>query len=277
MNDVMWKNQATQQNIRTISHRGVRVMTPSIGELACGYEAEGRMAEPQQIMEFVQTMFRADFSRLRVLVSVGGTEEDLDPVRVITNRSSGKMGFALAEVARDRGALVTVVAGRTSVSPPTGIKVISVRTTAEMSRALKEEFVDSDVLVMAAAVSDYVAAAQETHKKKDDTWTVELTKGEDILQALGRMKGKRYMIGFALETEDVEANAKKKLKKKNCDLMVVNNLREEGAAFEHDTNVVTIYSPSGKILTTKLQTKREIADIIFDVASRQETFQNVDA
>lgn len=277
MNDVMWKNQATQQNIRTISHRGVRVITPGTGELACGYEAEGRMAEPQQIMEFVQTMFRADFSRLRVLVSVGGTEEDLDPVRVITNRSSGKMGFAMAEAARDRGALVTVVAGRTSVSPPTGIKVISIRTTAEMSRALKEEFVDSDVLVMAAAVSDYAAAVQETHKKKDDTWTVELTKGEDILQALGRMKGKRYMIGFALETENVEANAKKKLEKKNCDLMVVNNLHEEGAGFEHDTNVVTIYSPSGKILTTRLQTKREIADIIFDVASRQETFQNIDA
>ncbi|MCZ6766363.1 MAG: bifunctional phosphopantothenoylcysteine decarboxylase/phosphopantothenate--cysteine ligase CoaBC, partial [bacterium] len=266
-----------QQNIRTISHRGVRVITPGTGELACGYEAEGRMAEQQQIMEFVQTMFRADFSRLRVLVSVGGTEEDLDPVRVITNRSSGRMGFALAEAARDRGALVTVVAGRTSVLPPTGIKVVSVRTTAEMSRALKEEFVDSDVLVMAAAVSDYVAAVRETHKKKDDTWTVELTKGEDILQALGRMKGKRYMIGFALETEDVEANAKKKLEKKNCDLMVVNNLGEEGAAFEHDTNIVTIYSPSGKILTTKLQTKREIADIIFDVASRQETFQNIDA
>jgi len=277
MNDVMWKNEATQKNIQTISRRGMRVIAPGTGDLACGYEAEGRMAEPQKIMEFVEAMFRSDFSRLRVLVSVGGTEEDLDPVRVITNRSSGKMGFALAEAARDRGALVTVVSGRTSVPPPTGVKVVSVRTTAEMSRALKEEFVESDVLVMAAAVSDYEAAAQEEHKKKDDTWTVELTKGEDILQALGKMKGRRYIIGFALETEDIESNARKKLEKKNCDLMVVNNPHEEGAAFEHDTNVVTIYSPSGKVLTTKLQSKREIADIIFDAASRQESFQNIDA
>lgn len=275
MNDVMWQNAATQENLRLLSTRGYRVIPPRTGDLACGYEAEGRLAEPEAILSFVRTLFQSDFAALRVLVSVGGTEEDLDPVRVISNRSSGRMGFAIAEAARERGAQVTCVVGRVSVPAPVGVRVVPVRTSSEMSSALKELFVDSDMLVMAAAVSDYKMKAPLTHKKKGDSWTVELTQTEDILQALGKMKGKRFAIGFALETQNIEANAKDKLARKNCDLLVVNNPLEKGAAFEHDTNRVTIYNEKGKLMETGLQSKREIADLILDTAREEKAFQKI--
>ena len=276
MNDVMWQNKATQQNMRTLSQRGYRVVPPGTGDLACGYEAEGRMAEPSQILHFVQNLFRSDFASLRVLVSVGGTEEDLDPVRVISNRSSGRMGFAVAEEARNRGAQVTVVAARTSVPAPNGVRVISVRTSEEMSVVLKKAFVDTDVLVMAAAVSDYKAEVPLAQKKKKgNSWTVELTPTEDILESLGKMKGKRFIIGFALETHDMDINAKSKLEKKNCDLLVVNNPLEKGAAFEHDTNAVTIYNGQGKQMETGLKSKREIAELILTAAREEKSFQKI--
>lgn len=275
MNDVMWQNEATQSNIRALSLRGYRVVPPGSGDLACGYEAEGRMAEPEDILAAVRTFYGSDFSKLRVLVSVGGTEEDLDPVRVITNRSSGRMGFAIAEAARDRGALVTAVVGRVTVPLPLGVRLIDVRTSAEMSRALQEAFVDTDILIMAAAVSDYAPKRALDKKQKDDAWTIALEKTEDILATLGKMKGKRFIIGFALETDDAEANAKKKLAKKNCDLLVLNNPLEDGAAFEHDTNAVTIYNTAGKVLSTGLKSKREIADILLEAACKEESFQKI--
>jgi len=275
MNDVMWRNPATQENLTQLSQRGYRVVPPGTGDLACGYEAEGRMAEPAQILDFVKALYVSDFASLRILISVGGTEEDLDPVRVISNRSSGRMGFAIAEAARDRGAQVTVVAGRVSVPAPVGIRVTSVRTSDEMSSALKEAFVEADVVVMAAAVSDYKVKAPLSHKKKGDTWTLELTPTEDILQSLGKMKGKRFIIGFALETENVDANAATKLKKKKCDLLVVNNPLEEGAAFGHDTNAVTIYNENGRLLESGLKSKREIADLILTAARDEKAFQKI--
>jgi phosphopantothenoylcysteine decarboxylase/phosphopantothenate--cysteine ligase len=276
MNDVMWRNAATQDNVRALSGRGYRIVPPGTGDLACGYEAEGRMAEPEAIVDFVERLFTSDFARLRVLVSVGGTEEDIDPVRVLSNRSSGKMGFAVAEAARDRGAQVTVVTARVSVPLPLGVRVIQVRTSAEMSRALKEAFVESDMLVMAAAVSDFKPAATlERKKKKSKTWTLEFIPTEDVLEALGRMKGKRFVIGFAVETENLDENARKKLAAKNCDLLVVNNPLEEGAAFDHDTNVVTVYNPQGPVLTSGLQSKREIADLVLDTARKEKAFQKI--
>jgi phosphopantothenoylcysteine decarboxylase/phosphopantothenate--cysteine ligase len=276
MNDVMWKNEATQANIRALGQRGYRVVSPGTGDLACGYEAEGRMAEPVDILAHVMKLFRSDFARLRVLVSVGGTEEDIDPVRVISNRSSGKMGFALAEAARERGADVTVVCGRVSVPAPLGMRVVHVRTTAEMSEALKKAFVDADVLIMAAAVSDYKPAAPLAHKKKSDSeWTLDLSPTEDILASLAKMKNKRFIIGFAVETENVEENAQGKLRRKNCDLMVVNNPHEEGAAFEHDTNSVTIFSAAGARHSTGIRSKREIAELILDAASTDEAFRKM--
>jgi len=276
MNDVMWNNPATQENVRVLSQRGYRVIPPASGDLACGYPAEGRMAEPDEILEFIKALYSSDFASLRVLVSVGGTEEDLDPVRVITNRSSGRMGFAIAEAARDRGAQVTVVVGRVSVPPPIGVRVIHVRTSDQMAGALKTAFVETDVLVMAAAVSDYKIASPLSHKKKKgSSWTIELTATEDILQSIGKMKGKRFIVGFALETEDIEQRAKEKLSRKNCDLLVVNNPLEEGAAFEHDTNAVTIYNGKGKVAETGLKSKREIADLILAAAREEKAFQKI--
>lgn len=272
MNDVMWRNSATRANLEKLVARGYRVVPPEKGELACGYESEGRMAEPETILEFVKTVCGSDFAGLNVLVSAGGTEEDLDPVRVISNRSSGRMGFALAEAARARGARVTVVAARVSVSPPAGVTVIRVRTSAEMSRVLHDEFPRNDVLIMAAAVSDFRPISPLERKQKSSAWTLELARTEDILESLGRAKGGRFIIGFAVETEDAGKNAGKKLLKKSCDLIVVNNPLERGAAFEHETNAVTIYDAGGEVLSTGLKSKREIADIIIETARSRKNF-----
>jgi phosphopantothenoylcysteine decarboxylase/phosphopantothenate--cysteine ligase len=272
MNDVMWKNPSTRANLERLAARGYRVVPPGSGELACGYESEGRMAEPAAIVDFVKTVCSSDFASLAVLVSAGGTEEDIDPVRVITNRSSGRMGFALAEAARNRGARVTVVAGRVAVGPPPGVAVVRVRTSAEMSRVLHEEFSRHDVLIMCAAVSDFRPASRLDHKQKGPGWTLKLVRTEDILESLGRAKGSKFVIGFAVETEDAESNARQKLAKKSCDLMVMNNPLEQGAAFEHDTNAVTIFSKAGKVLSTGLLGKHEIADIILETARNQTAF-----
>jgi phosphopantothenoylcysteine decarboxylase/phosphopantothenate--cysteine ligase len=266
MNDVMWENPATQENLRLLSERGFRVAPPEKGDLACGYEATGRMAEPETIFAAVETLFDSRWSGRRVLVSVGGTEEDIDPVRVISNRSSGKMGFAVAEAARDLGADVTVVAARTSVAAPHGVRIVPVRTSAEMATALQREFKQADALFMVAAVSDFKPASALPQKKKSgDGWTLELTKTEDVLLSLGAQKGNRVVVGFALETEDEERNAKAKLAKKHCDLMVLN--RPE-AAFGHDTNVVSVYDAKARIYESNApESKRAIARRLMDLAA----------
>ena len=266
MNDVMWENPSTQENVRILSDRGFRVVPPERGDLACGYEATGRMAEPEAVFAAVRAYFESPLSGRRVLVSVGGTEEDIDPVRVISNRSSGKMGFAVAEAARDLGAEVIVVAARTSVAPPHGVRVVRVRTSEEMSRALQDAFEKADVLVMTAAVSDFRPAAPLAQKKKSSgTWSLELVKTEDILASLGAKKGGRVIVGFALETEDEEANARTKLAKKQCDLMVLN--RPE-VSFGRDTNVVAIYDATGEVYRSAApESKREIARRLLDLVS----------
>ena len=272
MNDVMWENAGTQDNMRLLSDRGYRVAPPEKGDLACGYEATGRMAEPETIFAAVQTLLDSPWRGVRVLVSVGGTEEDIDPARVVSNRSSGKMGFAVAEAARDLGAEVTVVAARTSVAAPHGVRLNRVRTSEEMLRALKEAFAQADVLVMVAAVSDFRPAAPLAQKKKSsDTWTLELVKTEDILAALGAEKGKRVIVGFALETDDEEQNARAKLAKKHCDLMVLN---KPDAAFGRDTNVVTILNSQGRAYQSSApESKHEVARRILDLVSASEAFR----
>jgi phosphopantothenoylcysteine decarboxylase/phosphopantothenate--cysteine ligase len=205
------------------------------------------MAEPETIHSFVENVLASALGGVRVMVTAGGTEEDIDPVRVISNRSSGKMGFAVAEAARDMGAEVTVVVAGTDVAPPHGVRLTRVRTSAEMSRALEERFDDCDVLVMAAAVSDFRPARPSGSKVKGRTLSLELTRTEDILASLGERKGGKIVVGFALETEDVEKNALNKMRKKRCDLMVLNDPKVEGATFGHDTNVVTIYGAGGKL------------------------------
>lgn len=266
MNDVMWENPATQENMRLLSERGYRVAPPEKGDLACGYEATGRMAEPETIFEAIKTMFDSRWMSRRVLVSVGGTEEDIDPVRVISNRSSGKMGFAVAEAARDLGADVTVVAARTSVAAPYGVRLIRVRTSEEMSRALHETFANTDALVMTAAVSDFKPTAPLNRKKKSgDSWSLDLVRTEDVLASLGKQKGKRLIVGFALETEDEETNAQAKLSKKQCDLVVLNRPEE---SFGLDTNVVKIFDAKGQIYGSPApENKRSIARKLFELAA----------
>jgi len=274
MNDVMWENAGTQDNMRTLSDRGYRTVPPEKGDLACGYEATGRMAEPETIFAAVTTLFESPWRGMKVLVSVGGTEEDIDPVRVIGNRSSGKMGFAVAEAARDLGAEVTVVAARTSVAPPFGVRVVRVRTSAEMSRALTSAFDGSDVLMMTAAVTDYrPARAMEQKKRSGDAWTLDLVPTEDILETLGAAKGKRVVVGFALETEREEKNAMAKLQKKHCDLVVLNKPSD---AFELDTNVVTVLNAAGRVYqSTGPESKREIARRLLDIVAKETAFAGV--
>ena len=266
MNDVMWENAATQANMRILSDRGFRFAPPEKGDLACGYEATGRMAEPETIFSAVQTLFSSPMRGKKVLVSVGGTEEDIDPVRVVSNRSSGKMGFAVAEAARDAGADVTVVAARTSLAPPQGVRVVRVRTSDEMGSALKTEFKNSDVLFMVAAVSDFRPVTRLSEKKKSgEGWTLELAKTEDILASLGADKGKRVVVGFALETEDEEQNARAKLAKKHCDFVVLNKPAD---AFGLDTNVVAVYNAQGRIYQSSgPEGKREIARRLMDLVT----------
>ncbi|MBI4720490.1 MAG: bifunctional phosphopantothenoylcysteine decarboxylase/phosphopantothenate--cysteine ligase CoaBC, partial [Chitinivibrionia bacterium] len=202
MNDRMWANDAVRENIARLGNRGFRVIPPGQGELACKEEGAGRMAEPEEIAAFLENMYSGALAGMKVLVSAGRTEEDLDPVRFISNRSSGKMGFALAAAARDQGADVTVVAGRVSAPAPEGVRLVRVRTAAEMTRELRSAFLSCRVLVMAAAVGDFTVAKPFEQKHKGNEWTITFTRTEDILGALGAAKGKRFIIGFALETEN---------------------------------------------------------------------------
>jgi phosphopantothenoylcysteine decarboxylase/phosphopantothenate--cysteine ligase len=276
MNDGMWNNEANQHNVAALSNRGFVVAPPEEGDLACGYEATGRMAEPETVFALVENLFSSVYSGVRVLVSAGGTEEDVDPVRVISNRSSGRMGFAVAEAGRDMGAEVTVVAAGTSVEPPLGVRVVRVRTSAEMLAALKETFAECDVLVMAAAVSDYRPSTPSDSKFKGDSLSLDLTRTEDILASLGGMKDGQVIVGFALETDNAEANALEKMRKKKCDLMVVNDPLEKGAAFSHDTNVVTIYNAKGEVYSSSgPEPKRGLARKILELAASQDAFKRL--
>ncbi len=275
MNDKMWTSRANEANLAALSNRGFRVVPPGEGELACCTEGEGRMAEPDRILKFIISIYSGDFKGLKVLVSAGRTEEDIDAVRFISNRSSGKMGFALAEAARDRGAEVTVIAGRYSAPCPRGVRMIEVRSASEMSNELKRAFVDSDMLLMAAAVGDFTVKNPEANKHKAKTWALELSRTEDILAALCKKKERRFVIGFALETENTDANAMDKLNAKGCDLIVANNAGEEGAGFGCDTNAVTIFNQGGRILATGIKSKIEIAEIILRTAQDEKAFKNI--
>jgi len=262
----MWENAATQENMRILSERGFCVAPPEKGDLACGYEETGRMAEPETIFSAIETLFSSPWAGRRVLVSNGGTEEDIDPVRVISNRSSGKMGFAVAEAARDLGAQVTVVAARTAVAAPYGVRIVPVRTSDEMSKALQSEFKNADALFMVAAVSDFKPAFVNPQKKKSgEGWSLDLVKTEDVLATLGKDKGSRVVVGFALETEDEEQNAKAKLAKKHCDLVVLNR---PDAAFGQDTNVVSIYDARSRVYESAApESKRLIARRLMEISA----------
>jgi phosphopantothenoylcysteine decarboxylase / phosphopantothenate---cysteine ligase len=268
MNVNMYRHPAVQENIRKLTALGYHSMEPESGYLACGWNAEGRMPEPEAITEKILSLLNpGDFKGLRVLVTAGPTEEPLDPVRFLTNRSSGKMGVALCRRAAARGASVTLVAGPLKVAPPEGVQTVPVRTAREMHDRVLELFPHADVVIKAAAVADFrPEAAQDTKIKKDRmAASITLVKNPDILMALGKMKQKdQILVGFAAETDNALENARAKLRAKHLDMLVLNDVSKPGAGFDSDTNIVRFLHRSGKEEQMNIMSKEKVADCILD-------------
>ncbi len=268
MNVNMWESRALQKNIQTLTERGYHFMEPGEGELACGWYGRGRLAELSEVMEKAKDIFTPkDLKGERILVTGGPTQEPMDPVRFITNRSSGRMGYALAKVARRRGAEVILVTGPTSLHiPRRDIEVVPVQTAREMREAVLSHLEGCSVVIKAAAVSDYrpKVASPRKLKKGDSYQTLELEKTEDILEEVGKKKGSRVLIGFAAETEDLLAHAREKLLKKNLDFIVINDVTKSEAGFGVDTNQVKILYPSGEVRDIPLMLKEEVSQFILD-------------
>jgi phosphopantothenoylcysteine decarboxylase/phosphopantothenate--cysteine ligase len=267
MNDKMLANPLVQDNINRLKKYGYVIMDSGYGELACKTQGAGRLPDASAIVEEIEALLTPkDLTGERILVTAGPTEEPLDPVRFITNLSSGKMGYALARVARRRGAEVTLITGPTDLPLPPGKKVVQIRTAQEMYEAVLEHFEKSTVVIKAAAVADYRPAvlAKEKIKKNNQPFPLMLERNPDIIAQIGKSKGNRILVGFAMETENLLANAREKLSKKKLDFIVANNLREEGAGFQTDTNVITIIDTSGKAESFPKMTKIEAANKILD-------------
>jgi len=268
----MWRHEATQQNIATVRQRGCSVIEPEEGELASGLSGPGRLPEAATIVAFLEAVLARrvrDLAGKTVLVSAGPTQEPMDPVRYIGNRSSGKMGFAIARAAAERGADVVLVAGPVDLETPVRTRRIDVETAAQMQEVLEREFVAADVLVMAAAVADFSPALVSAAKIKredlsGDHLVVELKKNPDILGGLGQRKKRQILVGFALETENGIENAGRKLAEKNLDAIVLNDPTREGAGFGSDTNVVTILTADGKSTQLPKMPKIDVAHALFD-------------
>jgi phosphopantothenoylcysteine decarboxylase/phosphopantothenate--cysteine ligase len=266
MNVHMWENPLVQDNLERLRRHGWRVIEPGVGALACGYEGAGRLAEPTAIVaEVERTLNEPDLRGERVLVTAGPNREAIDPVRFISNRSTGRMGYALAAAAWRRGAEVVLVSGPTALTAPHGVRCERVLTAAEMHDAVRREFRDATVLMMAAAVADYRPAAVRPQKlkKTDGPMRLELTRTTDILGALRGRAGDRLVVGFAAETEQVLANAERKLRDKGLDLIVANDVSASNAGFEVDTNAVTLIDAEGRT-DVPLASKDEVADRILD-------------
>ena len=277
MNTGMWTAPATRQNVETLRQRGVHFVGPEAGFLACGDEGSGRMSEPAAIVGAIEAILcpRRDMEGLRVMVTAGGTRERIDPVRYIGNDSSGKMGFALAEAARQRGAEVTLVCGHTTAKRPEGIPVTEVESTCELYDAVLARAAEQDVVIQAAAPADYRPAhpsAQKIKKQAGEGITLELVENPDIAAAVGAAKRPgQTLVGFAAETEHLLDNARRKLDKKNLDMIVANDVSQPGAGFNVDTNMATLLTREGMV-ECPLQSKRDLAERILDeiVALRQE-------
>jgi len=268
MNVEMWNHKATRKNLEILRERGVGVVEPGSGYLACGEEGEGRLAEPEHILEAVLNTFKREKSLLgkRVLITAGPTIEDLDPVRFISNRSSGKMGYALAAEAQSRGAQVVLVSGPTQLEPPDGIDLVRVRSASEMATAVFQHFARSDVVVMAAAVSDFTPAnvSSEKIKKKDAKPVIHLEKTVDILKRLGQRKEWQFVVGFAAESGAVRENARRKLQEKGLDLIVGNDISPQDQGFESDFNQVIVIDSDGREEEFPLLPKMDVARILWD-------------
>ncbi len=263
MNTRMYHNPVVQDNLKSLEKYGMEVVTPDSGYLACGDTGEGKMPEPEALYEaIVKALTPKDMAGMKVLVTAGPTQEKLDPVRYISNHSTGKMGYAVARAAMMRGAEVTLVSGKVAIQPPAGVNTVPVVSAADMAQAVKASAQDQDIIIKAAAVADYrpLKAADEKMKKKDGELTIALERTEDILAYLGahRREG-QFICGFSMETEHMLENSRVKLEKKNMDMIVANNLRQEGAGFGTDTNVVTLLTRE-ETLELPILSKEEVAD-----------------
>lgn len=290
MNVHMYTHPAVIANMETLVSRGVQMIEPGDGLLACGYVGKGRMEEPETIVDVVERFFESRekdkqagsegitqttaagmLKGKKVVVTAGGTMERIDPVRYITNDSSGKMGFAIAKVAKELGADVHLIAGHTDEPPPQGISSERVESAEDMYQAVLCVFDDSDIVIKSAAVADYRPAKAVTSKikKQGDTMTLDLVKTTDILESLGRRKSSQFLIGFAAETDSLEQFARDKLRRKNCDLIVANDVTVAGAGFGTDTNQVHIYDAEGLVLELPLMSKEEVARRLLMIAAER--------
>jgi phosphopantothenoylcysteine decarboxylase / phosphopantothenate---cysteine ligase len=272
MNVNMWNHPATQENVEMLRARGVKIVNPDEGYLACGMTGAGRLAGQQEIVAAVrQTLHtQKDFEGETMLITAGPTCEDLDPVRYLTNRSSGKMGYAVAAAAARRGAKVSLVSGPVNLETPAGVERVAVRTAEEMRHSVVDRLPESTIAIFAAAVADYRPAETQTEKMKRnrEPLTLRLEPTPDILAEAAQSKGDRIMVGFAAETEHVAENARKKLAAKNADLIVANDVTAEGAGFDHDTNIVTLFSRDGRDLALPKLAKSAVAQRILDEVLR---------
>jgi len=272
MNVQMWEHPATQENVARLRARGVKVVDPEEGYLACGMTGAGRLASVEAIARAVTEVLglRRDFEGQTLLVTAGPTCEDLDPVRFLTNRSSGKMGYALAEAALRRGANVVLVSGPVALEPPQGVEFVPVRSSEEMRRAVLDHLSAATVILKAAAVADYRPAAVHAEKIKrgSSPLALELEPTPDILAEISRAKGERIVVGFAAETGALAENARAKLLRKGADLVVANDVTERGAGFDVDTNIVTLFSRDGRETPLPKMSKFEVANRVLDEVLR---------
>ncbi|MDE6951183.1 MAG: bifunctional phosphopantothenoylcysteine decarboxylase/phosphopantothenate--cysteine ligase CoaBC [Lachnospiraceae bacterium] len=267
MNTRMYRNPVTQDNLERLRHYQTEIITPAKGYLACGDVGEGKMPDPEILFEYlVKALTPKDMAGQKVLVTAGPTREKIDPVRYISNHSTGKMGYAIAKAAMMRGAEVTLVTGKTQLAPPIHVETIEITSAAEMAEAVKSLAEQQDIIIKAAAVADYRPkyTSEEKLKKKDGDMNIALERTEDILGFLGAHKRKgQFLCGFSMETENMEQNSREKLRKKNLDLIVANNLKQEGAGFGTDTNIVTLLSETDSVQLSKMS-KEEVADRLLD-------------
>ena len=269
MNTNMYENPIVQRNISLLKELGYEFIEPASGRLACGDEGKGKLQDTEIIAE--ETLRRLhstkDLLGKKVVVTAGPTIVPIDPVRILTNRSSGKMGYSIAEEARDRGAEVVLISGPTSLRKPNGIKVIDIKTNEDMFNAIKNEFKDADIVIKSAAVADYKAKnySNEKIKKTGDDLNLIFERDRDILKTLGDMKENQILVGFAAESSNLKENAKGRLKRKNLDYIVANDISKSETGFASDENKVTIISKSGEEVSLEKMSKREVAKNIFDI------------
>lgn len=268
MNTAMYENPVVQDNIRKLKNYGYEVITPASGYLACGDTGAGKMPEPETLLEYIlkEAAFQKDLAGKKLLVTAGPTQETIDPVRCLTNHSSGKMGYAIAKMAMLRGAEVTLVSGPTAIEPPLFVKVVPVTSARDMFEAVTGLSDEQDIIIKAAAVADYrpKQVSEDKVKKKDDQASIELERTDDILKYLGQHKKQgQFLCGFSMETRDMIRNSRAKLEKKNLDMVAANNLKVEGAGFQGDTNVLTLITQDEEV-SLPLMSKEDAALKILD-------------